>query len=79
MIKKTQLKPIAAALGTTFAVTLAVSPLVNAADNPFAVTEFKSGYMVAAGHGEGGLPAPSWSATNCLLKFPGQTSGRSCQ
>ena len=54
MIKKTQLKPIAAALGTTFAVTLAMSPLVNAADNPFAVTEFKGGYMVAAGHGEGG-------------------------
>lgn len=54
MSKKNQLKPIAAALGATFAVTLAGSPLINAADNPFTINEFKSGYMVAAGHGEGG-------------------------
>ena len=47
MAKKQQLKPIAAALGTTFAVTLAASPIVNAADNPFSVTTFESGYMVA--------------------------------
>ena len=47
MAKKQQLKPLAAALGTTFAVTLAASPLVNAAENPFSVTAYESGYMVA--------------------------------
>ena len=50
MAKKQNLKPIAAALGTTFAVTLAASPLANAAENPFSVTAFESGYMVADGH-----------------------------
>ena len=34
MAKNLKLKPIAAALGTTFAVTLAASPLANAAQNP---------------------------------------------
>ena len=50
MSKKTQLKPLAAAIGTTFAVSLAVSPVVNAADNPFSMTQIESGYMVADGH-----------------------------
>jgi uncharacterized low-complexity protein len=53
MGKKNHLKPIAAALGTTFAITLAASPLVNASENPFSATEFSSGYMVADSHGEG--------------------------
>jgi len=53
MEKKIQMKPIAAALGTTFAVTLAASPMANAAENPFATVEFASGYMVADSHGEG--------------------------
>jgi len=47
MAKKPTLKPVAAALGTTFAVALAASPLVNAAENPFSVTNLESGYMVA--------------------------------
>jgi uncharacterized low-complexity protein len=53
MEKKIQMKPIAAALGTTFAVTLAASPMANAAENPFATVEYASGYMVADAHGEG--------------------------
>ena len=53
MDKKIQLKPVAAALGATFAVTLAASPIANAADNPFSAVEFQSGYMVADGHAEG--------------------------
>ena len=53
MIKNTKLSPVAAALGTTFAVTLAASPLVNSTENPFSVTSFESGYMVAGGHAEG--------------------------
>ena len=47
MSKKT-LKPIAAAIGTTFVVSLATSPVVQAADNPFAMNELSSGYMVVA-------------------------------
>ena len=47
MSKKYALKPIAAALGTTFVVSLAASPIVNAAENPFALNELSSGYMVA--------------------------------
>jgi len=46
MSKKT-LKPIAAALGTTFIVSLAASPIVQAAENPFALNELSNGYMVA--------------------------------
>ena len=52
MSKETTLKPIAAALGTTFAVSLALSPVANAADNPFSMTELsQGGYMVADSHG----------------------------
>ncbi len=47
MLKKKTLKPVAAVLGTTFAVALAASPIVNAANNPFNLTEISSGYMVA--------------------------------
>ena len=53
MSKKSTLKPVAAALGTTFAVSLAVSPLANAAENPFSMNELSSGYMVADAHAEG--------------------------
>ena len=47
MLKKRTLKPVAAVLGTTFAVALAASPIANAADNPFSLTEISGGYMVA--------------------------------
>ena len=50
MSKKTTLKPIAAALGTTFVVSLAASPVANAADNPFSINVFSSGYEVAEGN-----------------------------
>jgi uncharacterized low-complexity protein len=54
MSKKTTLKPIAAALGTTFAVSLTLSPIANAAENPFTMTELpQGGYMVADAHGDG--------------------------
>ena len=52
MSKETTLKPLAAALGTTFAVSLSLSPIANAADNPFSMTELsQGGYMVADAHG----------------------------
>ena len=47
MLMKRTLKPLAAALGTTFVVALAASPIANAADNPFSITEISSGYIVA--------------------------------
>jgi len=46
-----KLKPVAAALGTTFVVSLAASPMVSAAENPFNATELSNGgYMVAEGN-----------------------------
>ena len=54
MSKKVTLKPIAAALGTTFAVSLAASPIANANDNPFSMAELTNGgYMVAGKDAEG--------------------------
>ena len=47
MLKKRTLNPVAAVLGTTFVVALAASPIANAADNPFSLTEISGGYMVA--------------------------------
>ena len=54
MQKKSDLKTIAAALGAGFAVSLTASPMAQALDNPFAVTQFDAGYMVAAEGGCGG-------------------------
>jgi len=47
MSKQNTLRPIAAALGTTFAVSLALSPIASAEQNPFSVTELSGGFMVA--------------------------------
>ena len=47
MLKMKTLKPVVAALGATFVVALAASPIANAAENPFNLTEISSGYMVA--------------------------------
>ena len=52
-MKKRILKLIAVAFGAIFAVSLAVSPVVNAADNPFGMTELSKGdYMIADGTAE---------------------------
>ena len=54
MAKEKTLKPVAAALSTTFAVSLMASPITNAAANPFTMTDHGTGYMVAEGNcGEG--------------------------
>jgi uncharacterized low-complexity protein len=47
MAKKIRKRPLALALGAAFAATLAGTGVVNAADNPFAMTELSNGYMVA--------------------------------
>lgn len=56
-MKQAKLTPVAAALGTTFAVSLSASPLVNAAGNPFSMNDLTSGYMVAEAEGTcGNMP-----------------------
>jgi uncharacterized low-complexity protein len=40
-------KPLAIALGAAFVTSLAGTPVANAAENPFAMSELSSGYMVA--------------------------------
>ena len=48
-MKKRILKLTAVAFGAIFAVSLAVNPVANAADNTFGMTELsKGGYMIAA-------------------------------
>ena len=49
MSKKIVLKPVAAALGAAFVTSLAGTSVANAAENPFAMSELASGYMVAEG------------------------------
>ncbi|HSG10799.1 MAG TPA: hypothetical protein VLB10_03530 [Gammaproteobacteria bacterium] len=54
MSKKTStLKPLAVAMGAAFVTSLATSPVASAAENPFAISELSSGYMVADSHMEG--------------------------
>ena len=53
-MSKKILTPIAAALGTTFVISLATSPVVQAAGNPFVLNDLPSGYMVAAEEGKCG-------------------------
>ena len=47
MSKKMTMKPLAVAMGAAFVTSLAGTPVANATDNPFAMTELASGYMVA--------------------------------
>ena len=47
MSKSHSFKPLAAALGATFAVSLVASPIANAAANPFQMNELSGGFMVA--------------------------------
>lgn len=47
MYKKTSMKPLAVAMGAAVATSLAGTPVANAAENPFAMTELSAGYMVA--------------------------------
>ena len=54
MSEKTTMKPLAIALGAAFVTSLASIPVANAAENPFAMSELSSGYMVAENKAEGG-------------------------
>ena len=70
-------KPIAAAVGVAFVSSLAVSTTAVADDNPFAMADLDSGYLLADSHegSEGiqeilaeGCPGPA--ETNRPLTFP---------
>ena len=47
-MKKFNVNSKAAVIGTSFAVSLAASPLASASDNPFGMTELRGGFTVAA-------------------------------
>ena len=50
MAEKNKISPIIAAIGAGFTISLTLSPIVNAADNPFEAKTLRAGYMVADGH-----------------------------
>ena len=50
MADKNKISSLGTALVASFTINLTVSPVVNAADNPFEVTSLSSGYMVADSH-----------------------------
>lgn len=52
MEKKSTPRPLAIALGTTFAVTLATTAIAETQGNPFAAVEYQGGYRVAADEAE---------------------------
>ena len=53
MSEKITNKPLAIALGAAFVTSLTATPVVNAAENPFSMSELSSGYTVADSHMEG--------------------------
>ena len=53
MSEKITKKPLAIALGAAFVTSLTATPVVNAAENPFAMSELSSGYTIADSHMEG--------------------------
>ena len=50
MSNKSTIKPLALAAGAAFITSLASTTVVNAAQNPFAMSEIPGGYMVADSH-----------------------------
>jgi len=50
MVDKKKISPLSTALGASFTISLTVSPIVNAVDNPFEITSLGAGYMVVDSH-----------------------------
>lgn len=50
MSKKIAVKPLSIAVGAAFITSLASAGVASAAENPFAMTQLSSGYMVADSH-----------------------------
>ncbi len=47
MLNNNKLSLLAVVLSTSFAILLTASPVVNAADNPFAASKLSNGFMIA--------------------------------
>ncbi len=54
MSKKSELKPLAAAVGAVLVASAFTIPTVSAEENPFQMTELSSGYMLAGKEGKCG-------------------------
>lgn len=54
MLKKSELKPLAAAIGAVLTSSAFTIPIASADENPFQMTELSSGYMVAGKEGKCG-------------------------
>jgi uncharacterized low-complexity protein len=79
MTQKSSIKPLAFALGAAFATGLSAPAVVNAADNPFAMTELSSGYLVVAateGKCGGSMKAKSDAEAKCGANKTGDKTAR---
>jgi uncharacterized low-complexity protein len=65
MDKKHIKKPLAAAMGAAFAVTLSAAPVANAEVSPFGMSELHSGYMQVAAEGNCGGKKAAPMEGNC--------------
>ncbi|MBA2491685.1 MAG: hypothetical protein H0V34_08285 [Gammaproteobacteria bacterium] len=54
MSKRTNLKPLAIAVGAALTAGMIAIPVASAGDNPFGMTQLSSGYMVAGKEGKCG-------------------------
>ena len=64
MSKKFELKPISAVVGAALTASVIALPTANADENPFAMTELSSGYVVA-GDAEGSCGEGKCGEGNC--------------
>jgi uncharacterized low-complexity protein len=79
MTHKSSIKPLAFALGTAIATGLSAPAVVNAADNPFAMTELSSGYLVVAateGKCGGNMKSKSDTEAKCGANKAGDKTGK---
>ncbi len=69
MSKKSELKPLAAALGAVLATSAFTIPTASADENPFQITELTSGYMVAEKEGKcGGMKMEGKCGMKMMMK-----------
>jgi len=70
------MKPLALAIGTAFITSLASTTVTNAAENPFAMSELSSGYMVAdAAEGNCGGSKKAGEASHTMKEGEGNCGG----
>jgi uncharacterized low-complexity protein len=69
MNKKSELNPLAAALGTILATSAFIIPTVSADENPFQITELTSGYMMAEKEGKCGEGKCGGMKSKCGMKM----------